>query len=108
MAKVNRYLVYFTRGKLVFHFKTRIIEASTSWQIPQKLAVRLELVLLLIIQNHTATFSAIKKAAVGCKKSFHSSDRLGHWPRLGISVLLFLPNLTNNFILDHSLLWLYV
>jgi len=53
-------LVYFTRGKLVFHLKTHIIEAGTSWQIPQKLAVRLELVLFLIIQNQTATFSAIK------------------------------------------------
>jgi len=27
-------LVYFTRGKLVFHLKTHIIEAGTSWQIP--------------------------------------------------------------------------
>jgi len=40
--------------------------------------VRLELVLLLIIQNQTATSSAIKKASVGCKKS---SDRPG--PPLG-------------------------
>ena len=39
--------------------------------------VRLELVLFLIIQSQTATFSAIKKPAVGCKKSFHSSDRPG-------------------------------
>ena len=83
---LNEKLVYFTRGKLVFHLKTRITEAGTSCQIPQKLAVGLELVLLLIIQNQTATFSAIKKASVGCKKSFDSSDRPG--PPLGISVLL--------------------
>jgi len=61
--------VYFTRRKPVFCLKTHI-EAGTSRQIPQKLAVRLELVLLYIIQNQTlATFSAIEKVPVGRKKS---------------------------------------
>jgi len=61
--------VYFTRRKLVFCVKTHI-EARTTRRIPQKLSVRLELILLLIIQNKTlATFSAIEKAPVGHKKS---------------------------------------